>query len=239
MSDQSPTAAQFLNGLECRRSEALREKNSRFVSGKDISQVLGVRHRIIFDLAKSHVGMDMAEIEALLESPYYEARLGAVSIMDFQAQVRKTPEPHRKALYELYLRRHDRINNWDLVDRAAKRVIGGYLYDYRKPRDVLPKLARSTDIWERRTAMVATSYFIGKGEMEDTFAIAEILRNDPEDLIQKAVGGWIREAGKKDRNMLLGFLDKHASGMARVMLRHATEKLPPDLKTAYLKLGKR
>src|SRR4030095_6064715 len=107
----------------------------------------------------------------------------------------------RKALFDLYLRRHDRINNWDLVDRAAVYVVGSYLAD--KPRDVLYKLARSRKPWERRTAIVSTYYFVRQGDVDDTFRIAEILISDEHDLVQKAVGSWLREAGKKDQKRLL------------------------------------
>src|SRR5688500_6000633 len=103
--------------------------------------------------------------------------------MDKQARRKKTPESHRKALFALYLRRIDKINNWDLVDVSAPFVIGGYLYD--KPRDILYNLARSENIWERRTAIVSTAYFIREGDVADTFKIAELLLNDDQDLIHK------------------------------------------------------
>jgi 3-methyladenine DNA glycosylase AlkD len=109
--------------------------------------------------------------------------------------------------------------------------VGGYLAD--RPRDVLYELARSGSLWERRTAIVATSYFIRDGELDDTFAIAELLLRDDEDLIHKAVGGWLREAGKKDRPRLLGFLDEHAAAMPRTMLRYAMEHLDPEQRAHY------
>src|SRR5215813_2992313 len=136
--------------------------------------------------------MPLADIEKLLESPYYEVRMGAVSMMDFQARNKRITPEQRQALFDLYLRRHDRINNWDMVDRAAPYVVGGYLAD--KARDVLYRLARSRNPWERRTAIVSTWYFIRAGELDDTFQIAEILVNDEHELVQKAVGSWLREA---------------------------------------------
>ena len=102
--------------------------------------------------------MPLDEIEKLLESKIHEVRVGAVSVMDFQARRKKTPESRRQELYNLYLRRHDRINDWDLVDRSAPYVVGSYLFD--KPRAVLYKLARSKNIWERRTAIVSTGFFM-------------------------------------------------------------------------------
>jgi 3-methyladenine DNA glycosylase AlkD len=175
--------------------------------------------------------MPPGEIERLLESPLHEVRAGACSIMAKQAARKGTPESRRADLYALYLRRHDRINNWDLVDLAARDVVGGYLAD--RPRDVLHELARSRNLWERRTAIVATAYFIREGELDDTFQIAEILLDDEEDLIHKAVGGWLREAGKKDRPRLLGFLDEPASKMRRTALRYAIEHLDPELRAHY------
>ena len=127
---------------------------------------------------------------------------------------------------------HDRINNWDMVDRSAPYVIGGYLAD--KSRAPLYKLAKSKNVWERRTAIVSTYFFIRQNELEDTFKIAELLVNDSHDLINKAVGSWIREAGKRDEERLLAFLDKHGSSMPRTTLRYAVEKLSASQKKSYL-----
>jgi 3-methyladenine DNA glycosylase AlkD len=176
------------------------------------------------------------EIERLLESPVHEVRVGAVSIMDWQARSKKTSESRRKELYNLYIRRHDRINSWDLVDRSAPYVVGSYLSD--KPRDILYELASSKDIWERRTAIVSTYYFIRQGDVDDTFSIAEILVNNDQDLINKAVGGWVREAGKRDRQRLLSFLNKHATTMPRVALRYAIEHLDKKQRDHYLSMKK-
>lgn len=188
----------------------------------------------IFALAKELSDMPPQEIEKLLESPVHEVRVGAVSIMDWQARSKKTPESRRKELFDLYIRRHDRIDDWDLVDRSAPYVVGSYLAD--KPRDVLYKLARSESPWERRTAITATYYFIRQGDLDDTFKIAEILVHDPHDLVQKAVGGWVREAGKKDRKKLLSFLDKYAATMPRTMLRYAIEHLDQAQREHYMSL---
>lgn len=192
--------------------------------------------RDVFALAKEFVDLPPDQIEILLESPVHEVRVGAVSIMDFQARRSSTPESRRRELYELYLRRHDRIDNWDLVDRAAPHVVGGYLAD--KPRDALYALARSSNGWERRTAIVSTWFFIRRGDLDDTFAIAELLVDDDHDLVQKAVGGWIREAGKRDPGRLLAFLDAHAATMPRTALRYAVEKLDQPTRTHYMGLAR-
>jgi 3-methyladenine DNA glycosylase AlkD len=192
------------------------------------NRVLGVPMGDVFPVAKQFADMPLGDVERLLESPYYEARMAAVSIMDFQARAKRIATGDRAALFDLYIRRHDRINNWDLVDRAAPYVVGGYLAD--QPRDILYRLARSANPWERRTAIVSTYYFIRAGDLDDTFRVAELLVHDEHDLVQKAVGSWIREAGKKDEPRLVRFLEAHAGTMPRTMLRYAVEKLPPALR---------
>jgi 3-methyladenine DNA glycosylase AlkD len=154
--------------------------------------------------------------------------------MDFQARRKTTAESRRQELCELYLRRHDRIDTWDLVDRAAPPVVGGYLWD--KSRQPLYRLAGSHHWYGRRTAMVSTWFFIRRGDLDDTFRIGQILVNDPHDLVQKAVGGWIREAGKRDEQRLRSFLDRNAATMPRTALRYAIEQLPPDVGDHYLGL---
>ena len=235
------TAKRFVEKLKAHRSPIELEKIQRyFKSGKgeygEGDKFMGVRMGQVFALAKEFIEMPPNEIEKLLESQIHEARAGAVSIMDWQARNRKTPEARRKELFDLYMRRHDRINNWDLVDRSAPYVVGGYLFD--KPRDVLYKLARSKNVWERRTAIVSTYYFVRQGDVADTFKIAETLLNDDHDLIHKATGGWLREAGKKDRHRLLSFLDKHAATMPRTALRYAIERLDKKQRAHYLGLKK-
>jgi 3-methyladenine DNA glycosylase AlkD len=233
------TAAEFIKKLKTHRSvQELKKIQRYFKTGagehSDSDKFIGVRMGQVFALAKEFMEMLPDEIEKLLESPIHEARVGAVSIMDWQARSKNTREARRKELFELYIRRHDRINNWDLVDRSAPYVVGGYLFD--KPRDVLYKLARSKNVWERRTAVVSTYYFIRKGDVTDTFKIAEMLLNDQHDLIHKATGGWLREAGKKDSRRLLSFLDKYAATMPRTALRYAIEHLDKKKRGYYLSM---
>jgi 3-methyladenine DNA glycosylase AlkD len=228
---------QFLAALKTIADPSRVDEVSRYFhpdpnAGSSDNKTLGVSPGKVFPVAKQFVEMSLAEVEKLLDSRYYEVRLGAVSIMDFQARAKRITPEQRKALFDLYLRRHDRINNWDLVDRAAPHVVGGYLAD--KPREVLYRLARSRNPWERRTAIVSTYYFLRSGEVEDTFAIAEILVNDKHELVQKAVGSWIREAGKKEQKRLVQFLTKHSATMPRTILRYAVEKLPPAQRAKLL-----
>src|SRR5688572_19104140 len=154
--------------------------------------------------------------------------------MDFPARSKKTTQARRKGLFDLYNKRHDRINTWGLVDRSAPYVVGGYLFN--KPRKILYKLAVSKNIWERRTAIVSTYFFIRKGEVIDTFKIAKLLLKDKHDLIHKATGGWIREAGKKDPMALKSFLDEHATVMSRTTLRYAIEHMSKKQRDLYLKM---
>jgi 3-methyladenine DNA glycosylase AlkD len=197
---------------------------------------IGVRMGQVFALAKEFMNMDLGEIEKLLENQIHEVRAGAVSIMDFQARNKKTSEVLRKELFDLYINRHDCINNWDLVDRSAPHVVGGYLFD--KPRTVLYQLAKSKNMWARRTAITSTFFFIRHGDVDDTFKIAEFLLKDKQDLIHKAAGGWIREAGKKAPKKLIDFLDRYAATMPRTMLRYALEHLSKKQREHYLSVGK-
>jgi 3-methyladenine DNA glycosylase AlkD len=228
---------QFIVALKARAEPAAKPVVSRFFRAdpnahSGDNKILGVSIGKVFPLAKQFADMPLADVEQLLDSPFYEVRMGAVSIMDFQARARRISAEQRKALFDLYVRRHDRINNWDLVDRAAPYVVGGYLAD--KPRDILYELARSRNPWKRRTAIVSTYYFIRKGEVDDTFRIAELLVRDSHELVQKAVGSWVREAGKKDQGRLLTFLDAQAKTMPRTMLRYALEKLPAAVRARYI-----
>ena len=229
------SAEQFNKKLKSYQS--LEVANShRHLASDESDIIIGVRMGQVFALAKESIDMPLDEVERLLESPIHEARVGAVSIMDYQARHKKTTEQRRKELFNLYIRRHDRIDTWDLVDRSAIYVVGSYLID--KPRKILYKLARSKKMSERRTAIVSTLYFIGKGEVDDAFKLAEVLLSDKEDLIHKAVGWALRSAGGQDRQRLLDFLDKHAVTMPRITLRYATEHLNKKQRDHYLSMKK-
>jgi hypothetical protein len=233
------SAERFLEKLEVYRSPEEAKKYLRyFKTGEgqygEGDVFMGVRMGQVFALAKEFIDMPPGEIEILLESSIHEVRAGGLSIMDKQARSKKTPESRRKELFDLYMRRMDRINNWDLVDVSAPFVVGGYLYD--KPRHILYELARSNNLWERRTAIVSTAYFIRQGDVTDTFKIAEMLLNDKHDLIHKATGGWLREAGRGDPQKLLNFLDGHAARMPRTALRYAIEHLDKEQRDHYLSL---
>jgi len=226
------TAESFVEQLKTLQSDEEAKKTERyFKSDYAGNRVIGIRMKQVFDLAREYSGMPLEEIDTLLQKPYYEARMGAVSIMDFQARDKKTMTDIKKKLFDLYISRHDRINNWDLVDRSSPWVVGGYLAD--KPRDILYHLAQSENVWERRTAIVSTWFFIRRGEVDDTFRIAELLINDKHGAVQKAVGSWLRTAGDKAPGKLIAFLDKHASVMSSVTLRYAIGKLDKKQQEFY------
>jgi 3-methyladenine DNA glycosylase AlkD len=235
------TAEAFIAALWANQSDAELEKIGRYFKSAEGDygagdRFIGVRMGTVFELAKQHVGMEPAEIERLLESDIHEARAGAVSVMAKQYERKTTDDERRGELAALYLRRHDRINNWDLVDLGAHQVLGAWLRD--KDRGVLYALARSDNLWERRSAMFATMAFIKLRQFDDVMAIAEILVSDPHDLIHKVVGGMLRTVAMHDKPRVEAFLERHAATMPRVMLRYAIEHFSPDERAAWLGRGR-
>ncbi len=228
-----PTAAAFEARLHAAATDAQRIAYRRYFPGDD--SFLGVRMGTVFAIAKESMAMPVAEIERLLESGAHEARAGACSIMGKSATRRGATDERRESLYELYLRRHDRIDDWDLVDLAAHQVVGGWLLE--RPRDPLYDLAGSGFWPERRTSVVATAAFLRRGEVRDTLAIARLLAGDGHDLVAKGAGWMLRLVGDVDRAALTRFLDELAPTLPRPMLRAAIEKLPPAERKGYLAAG--
>jgi 3-methyladenine DNA glycosylase AlkD len=167
-----------------------------------------------------HLGLD--GIGKLLASRIHEHRFTGLLIL--VARYRGGDEATRREVFRFYLDHTSGINNWDLVDVSAPAIVGEYLVS--RPRRVLYRLARSPDLWERRIAMVATAALIDRGDLKDTFAIAARLLADSHDLIHKATGWMLREAGKHSRPQLIGFLKRHYSQLPRTTLRYAVEHLP-------------
>lgn len=236
--DQKLTAQKIISRLEDLQSAEQLEKYKRFFkieigNQPDDNYFVGIRMGDIFKLGKEFSDMPVTEIETLMESPVYEFRVAAMSIMGQCAKGTKCSEERLKELYDLYIRRHDRINDWGLVDLAAYYVVGKYLAD--KPRGILYKLARSKDQWERRTAIVATGHFILKlKQTDDTFKIAKILVDDREKFVQTGTGWMLRAAGDLNSDALIKFLKSNLDRISRVALRAATEKLPPDVRASLL-----
>ncbi|MFD7153969.1 DNA alkylation repair protein [Kribbella sp. NPDC059898] len=202
-------------------------------------QMIGVKLSTIRDILKPYLraGLPLDDLEQALTSPVHEHRLTILCLLAdraTQALKSRTANPAElRALYELYLRNTAYINNWDLVDCSAPQVVGGYLLD--KPRDPLYELVRSTSLWERRIALVATQYLINQGQTADTYKLSAEVLDDREDLIHKASGWMLREAGKRvDEAELRAFLDRYAGRMPRTMLRYAIERLDPASRRRYL-----
>lgn len=223
------TAKDVSAALEAEADPTDIEYVARFYKGGPSTEVMGVRMPKVFPIAKSFKSLSLDEINKLLDDNRYEVRMAGVSVMDFQAR-RKTLSPdHRASLYHLYLDRHERLNNWDFVDRAAPHVIGEYLID--KDRTVLDELARSPNPNERRTALVATYAFIKCSEVSDTFRIAEILADDTDAYVQKAIGSWVREAGKKNEAALVAYLKANSHRLPKTTVTAATKLLPEQTRS--------
>jgi 3-methyladenine DNA glycosylase AlkD len=197
---------------------------------------LGVTVPTMRAAVRPYLDLPPVELETLLDNPWHEVRAAALEIMARQASRARTPVERRRELFDLYLRRHDRIANWDLVDRAARDVVGRWVVEH--PDDTLDRLAASPVLWERRTAIVATAAYLRIGDVDETFRIAEVLVDDRHDLIHKAVGWLVRSAGDVEPARLLVFLDAHAATMPRTMLRYALEHLEPGVRAHYLALGR-
>jgi len=191
---------------------------------------LGLQVPQLRGVAREFRSLSLADIRSLLASPWHEERLLALVILVDQFE--RGDDAQRKAIYALYMASTDRINNWDLVDVSAPQIVGGYLE--RRSRAPLYRLAKSKSIWERRIAIIATQHFIRLGEFDDTFALAAALLEDRHDLIHKASGWMLREAGKRDHAGLEAFLRENVARMPRTMLRYAIERFPEALRRKYL-----
>ncbi|MCX6752382.1 MAG: DNA alkylation repair protein [Candidatus Nomurabacteria bacterium] len=195
---------------------------------------VGVSMPDIRVVSKKFIELSLLEIKKLLSSKIHEERMVALVILSYQ--IKKTDKQTQKKIYNFYLNNTKYINNWDLVDVTVNRIVGAYLWENKNEgREILYKFARSKNMWERRIAIIATSYFIYQNNFVDTFKIAKILLNDKEDLLHKAVGWMLREVGKRDQKTEEAFLKKYYKKMPRVMLRYAIEKFPETRRKAYLK----
>lgn len=194
----------------------------------------GLRMRDLFDIAKSHTALPLDQVNRLLDHDAYEPRMAAFCIVDFKSRQRLDHEK-RRALFELYLERHDRITTWDMVDRAAPHVVGRYLVG--RSTGPLHDLATSDDPLRKRTAITAPLYFIKNGtddKLADGFTLAASLAANPDPIVHKAVGIFLKHAGTRDQAQLVEFLNEHAAEMSRPALRLAVEKLSPDDKARYV-----
>jgi len=194
-------------------------------------QFIGLSVPALRQIAKNFSALTTAEIQILIESKVNEERLLALLILVEQYQ--KAENLIKDTLYNFYLRNLKHINNWNLVDASAHLIVGAHLIHVDK--DILFALARSEVMWERRIAIVATWYFIRNNDVAWTFRVAKLLLGDAHDLIHKAVGWMLREAGKRDEKQLVAFLNQHAKRMPRTMLRYAIEKFPQSQRKLFLR----
>lgn len=196
---------------------------------------LGIKVPVTRDVVKAEwKGCNLVDVDCLLHSEYHGIRLCALLILvRLYRQAKNDPEM-QKHIVDFYLASTERINNWDLVDLSCYEIIGPWLMD--KDRTVLYDLARNgRTIWEQRIAIVSCMAFVRKGQLDDCFAIADILLHHEHDLIHKAVGWLLRDAGKKDDQALKDFLAPRYRTMPRTMLRYAIEKFPEEERQKYLR----
>lgn len=176
--------------------------------------------------------LPLQDIEKLLDHPAHECRLlGSLILVE---QYRLGNDSMKKNIFDFYLSHTYGINNWDIVDLTAPKIVGDYLLHRKQERKILFELAKSNNLWKRRIAIVSTLPFIKKSEFTETFEIAKILIRDPHNLIQKAIGWMLREVGKIDFDAEKAFLDKHSASLPRIALRYALEHFPKKMKHHYL-----
>ncbi len=191
---------------------------------------LGIQVPDVRTIAHKYPMMSLDDVEKLLDSEVHEHRLAALLIL-----VKKFDdgdEAVKKRIFDFYIRNAKKVNNWDLVDLSAHRIVGPFIEN--GGRSVIYRLAKSGNLWERRIAIIATMHSIRNGKFEDTFAVSQMLMEDKHDLIHKAVGWMLREVGKVDINAEEGFLRKHYKTMPRTALRYAIERFPEKKKMFYM-----
>jgi len=184
-------------------------------------------------IAKKYLLLQLEEILELLKSKIHEERLIALLILIEKFKKAKKNKVEKRKVFEFYLNNSQHINNWDLVDLSADKIIGEFLFN--EDKQLLHHYAKSKNIWQRRISIVSTYAFIRKRKFGETLAIAQILINDEHDLIHKAVGWMLREVGKRNSQVLETFLQQHYKIMPRTMLRYSIEKFPKEKRLKYLK----
>ncbi len=193
-------------------------------------QFIGVTVPTVRKIAREGSELTFEELAQLLGSKVNEERLLALIIL--VGQYKKASLGRREEIFQFYLAHRSGVNNWNLVDSSAHLIVGAHLWD--KDRQVLVTLAQSEILWDRRIAIVATWFFIRNQDLGWTFKLSAILITDPQDLIHKAVGWMLREAGKRNQAALVDFLNEYAGAMPRTMLRYAIEKFSPKERKIFL-----
>lgn len=184
-------------------------------------------------IASKYIEINLKDLEEVIKNKVHEIRLIALIILNTKYKRAKT-EKEREALVKFYLKNISYINNWDLVDVSAYNILGAYLKD-KSDRDILIKLSQSGKLWSERIAIVSTFAFIKNNDLDLIFHFGEYFLNHKHDLIHKALGWMLREAGKRDEKRLKEFLEKNKNKMPRTMLRYAIEKFTDKERKEYLK----
>jgi 3-methyladenine DNA glycosylase AlkD len=182
---------------------------------------------------KKYKILPLDDIQSLLNSEYHESRMAGLLILSGQFNAAKS-EDRRKEIFDFYIKNTAHVNNWDLVDASCRTIVGGYLLD-KKDRSILYRLSDSKYLWEERMSIVATWTFIKHREYADTLTIARKFSSHKHHLIHKAVGWMLREVGKKEKAVLMRFLDKYHQKLPRTTLRYAIENFSQEEKRRYLK----
>lgn len=194
---------------------------------------LGIRVPVLRKISKIYWNkINLKDCEKLLKNKYHEIRLLSLFILIIKYEKNLND---RKEIYNLYLRNTKYINNWDLVDLSSPNIVGKYIYENDIDRNILYKLIESNNLWNIRIAILSTFFFIRNKDYKDIIIMSEMLLNNKEDLIHKALGWMLREVGKRDLNILYLFLDKYCKVMPRTMLRYSIEKLEYSKKTVYMR----
>ena len=192
---------------------------------------LGIKIPVLRKLIPNYKDTSLSQIIKLLQSKIHEERMFALLLLVDSYQ--RTDQEQKEKIYNSYLKNTASINNWDLVDLSAPKIVGHYLYD--KDKSILYHLCKSANLWEKRIAIIATFYFIKQHQFEDTLKIAQEFLNEKHDLMHKATGWMLREVGKQNLKAEEDFLKKHYRIMPRTMLRYAIEKFPEPKRQRYLK----
>jgi 3-methyladenine DNA glycosylase AlkD len=199
---------------------------------------LGISVPTVRAVAKNYRDLSLEQLRVILESPLHEERLMALVIVNFQYAKARGNQKLKQKIFNFYLKNRRAINNWDLVDVSAPLIPGDFFLITGNTKR-LWTLAKSKRHWDRRIAMLSTFAFIRKGELDLVWKMAKLFLNDKEDLMHKATGWMLREAGKRDVKALRTFISLHGTRMPRTMLRYSIEKLSPQERSKILQSTKR
>ncbi len=198
---------------------------------------LGINVPTITKIAKKYIDISLDDVGVLLKNKWHEIRVLAVKILALKYISKRTSDNEKNQIYRFYLKNTKNINNWDLVDISCHYVVGSFLLNRKaEAKSVLSKLAKSKNLWERRISIISTYAFIRNNDLDLTYDIADMLLEDEHDLMHKAVGWMLREAGKRDENKLKAYLTKKIEFIPRTALRYAIERFPESERKRFLRM---